>query len=47
MAKKKIDSFKHNETRAHIPSKEEAGYEDANPKVKQGKNIFTASHLLC
>jgi adenine-specific DNA-methyltransferase len=38
---KKIDSIKHsNETRAHIPSKEEAGYEDANVKVQSGKKII-------
>lgn len=35
---KKIDSLKHkDDKRAHIPSKEEAGYEDANPKVQSGK----------
>ena len=35
---KKIESIKHNkDKRAHIPSKEEAGYEDANPKVQDGK----------
>ncbi len=38
---KKIDSIKHSkDTRAHIPSKEEAGYEDANLKVKQGKKVI-------
>lgn len=38
---KNIDSIKHNnETRAHIPSKEEAGYEDANNKVQEGKKIL-------
>lgn len=38
---KNIDSIKHNkETRTHIPSKEEAGYEDANPKVQSGKKIL-------
>lgn len=38
---KKIDSIKHsNETRAHIPSKEEAGYEDANVKVQSGKKVM-------
>jgi adenine-specific DNA-methyltransferase len=38
---KKIDSIKHNkETRVHIPSKEEAGYEDANEKVRSGKKIL-------
>jgi adenine-specific DNA-methyltransferase len=35
---KKTDSIKHtDETRAHIPSKEEAGYEAASPKVQAGK----------
>jgi len=34
---KKVDSLKHQEKRAHIPSKEEAGYEDANNAVNQGK----------
>lgn len=34
----KISSIKHkSESRAHIPSKEEAGYEDASPKVLGGK----------
>ena len=38
---KKIESIKHNkDRRAHIPSKEEAGYEDANPKVQQGKKTL-------
>lgn len=38
---KNIDSIKHsNETRVHIPSKEEAGYEEANPKVQSGKKIM-------
>tara|TARA_R110002020_G_scaffold203325_4_gene406956 strand:+ start:431 stop:3001 length:2571 start_codon:yes stop_codon:yes gene_type:complete len=37
---KKIDSIKHKETRAHIPSKEEAGYENANPKVSGGKETL-------
>jgi len=37
----KIDSIKHSkETRVHIPSKEEAGYEDANVKVQSGKKIL-------
>ncbi|PIS29165.1 MAG: hypothetical protein COT43_04705, partial [Candidatus Marinimicrobia bacterium CG08_land_8_20_14_0_20_45_22] len=36
-----IDSIKHNQDkRAHIPSREEAGYEDANPKVQQGNKIL-------
>ncbi len=35
MAKKRINSINHKDTsrRVHIPSKEEAGYEEANPKV--------------
>lgn len=38
---KKIDSIKHpKEKRVHIPSKEEAGYEDANPVVSEGKKIY-------
>ncbi|MFQ3576092.1 MAG: site-specific DNA-methyltransferase [Cytophagales bacterium] len=38
---KKIESIKHrNDKRAHIPSKEEAGYEEANPKVQQGKKTL-------
>ena len=37
---KNIDSIKHNSTRAHIPSKEEAGYENANEKVSQGKDVL-------
>jgi len=38
---KKIDSIKHsNESRVHIPSKEEAGYEDANAKVQSGKKVL-------
>jgi adenine-specific DNA-methyltransferase len=38
---KNIDSIKHNkESRAHIPSKEEAGYEKANPKVHSGKKVL-------
>ncbi len=35
---KKVASIKHpKDKRVHIPSKEEAGYEDANPKVQKGK----------
>lgn len=35
---KKVESIKHKtDTRVHIPSKEEAGYEDANAKVQKGK----------
>lgn len=38
---KKIESIKHKgNTRPHIPSKEEAGYEDANAKVQDGKKIL-------
>lgn len=38
---KKIESIKHKtDFRAHIPSKEEAGYEDANPKVQDGKKVL-------
>ena len=38
---KKIDSIKHSkDTRVHIPSKEEAGYEEANAKVQSGKKIL-------
>lgn len=34
-------SYKHSdEKRAHIPSKEEAGYEDANPKVQSEKERY-------
>jgi adenine-specific DNA-methyltransferase len=41
---KKIDSIKHSkETRVHIPSKEEAGYEEANVKVQSGKKILEIS----
>ncbi|MEQ8531144.1 MAG: site-specific DNA-methyltransferase, partial [Imperialibacter sp.] len=35
------ESYKHSsDKRAHIPSKEEAGYEEANPKVKAGKKVL-------
>ena len=38
---KKVSSIKHKgDTRAHIPSKEEAGYEDANEKVSSGKKVL-------
>jgi adenine-specific DNA-methyltransferase len=38
---KKIESIKHQgDKRLHIPSKEEAGYEEANPKVQQGKKVI-------
>jgi adenine-specific DNA-methyltransferase len=38
---KKVDSIKHKEdTRVHIPSKEEAGYEDANEKVQSGRRTL-------
>jgi len=38
---KKIESIKHlKDKRAHIPSQEEAGYEDANQKVQEGKKVL-------
>jgi adenine-specific DNA-methyltransferase len=38
---KKVESIKHKaDKRAHIPSKEEAGYEDANAKVQDGKKVL-------
>ena len=38
---KKVKSIKHKtDTRTHIPSKEEAGYEDANAKVQSGKKVL-------
>lgn len=38
---KKVESIKHKaDTRAHIPSKEEAGYEEANEKVSKGKKVL-------
>lgn len=38
---KPIDSIKHNkDTRVHIPSKEEAGYEEANEKVTSGRKML-------
>ncbi len=38
---KKVESIKHKgQKRAHIPSQEEAGYEDANAKVKEGKKVI-------
>jgi adenine-specific DNA-methyltransferase len=38
---KKVESIKHKaDKRAHIPSKEEAGYEDANAKVQSGKKVL-------
>ncbi len=38
---KKVESIKHKgQKRAHIPSNEEAGYEDANVKVKEGKKVM-------
>jgi adenine-specific DNA-methyltransferase len=41
---KKVESIKHKtDTRAHIPSKEEAGYEDANAKVQDGKKVLELS----
>ena len=38
MAKKKIESIHHKGNRAHIPSREEAGYEDVSEKVAKGKS---------
>ncbi len=35
-----IDSIKHQKKRAHIPSKEEAGYEQASDKVNQAKETL-------
>lgn len=38
---KQVESIKHAaDFRAHIPSKEEAGYEDANEKVQSGKKLL-------
>jgi adenine-specific DNA-methyltransferase len=38
---KNVESIKHKaDTRPHIPSKEEAGYEDANVKVQDGKKFL-------
>jgi adenine-specific DNA-methyltransferase len=38
---KKVESIKHKtDKRAHIPSKEEAGYEEANEKVSEGKKVL-------
>jgi adenine-specific DNA-methyltransferase len=38
---KKVESIKHKtDKRVHIPSKEEAGYEDANAKVQDGKKVL-------
>jgi adenine-specific DNA-methyltransferase len=38
---KKVESIKHKaDTRIHIPSKEEAGYEDANDKVQEGNKVM-------
>lgn len=38
---KKVESIKHKaDKRAHIPSKEEAGYEEANEKVSNGKKVL-------
>lgn len=42
----KVESIKHKgNTRPHIPSKEEAGYEDASKKVQDGKKILELSKL--
>jgi adenine-specific DNA-methyltransferase len=38
---KKVASKRHKaDTHAHIPSKEEAGYEDANKKLSNGKKVL-------
>jgi adenine-specific DNA-methyltransferase len=38
---KQVSSIKHSTAnRAHIPSHEEAGYEDANAKVQDGKKVL-------
>ncbi|HEY8782822.1 MAG TPA: hypothetical protein VIM16_14455 [Mucilaginibacter sp.] len=43
---KKVDSIKHpSDKRAHIPSKEEAGYEDANAVVQKGKKVMELPKL--
>ena len=38
MSKKSIDSIKHKDKKAYIPSNEEAGYEEASLQVKKGKH---------
>jgi len=44
MMVKNIESIKHKaDKRAHIPSKEEAGYEDANSQVQSGKKVLELS----
>jgi len=41
---KKVESIKHKgDKRAHIPSHEEAGYEEANEKVSSGKKVLELS----
>ncbi|MBB6001467.1 hypothetical protein [Arcicella rosea] len=41
---KQVESIKHTTTtRPHIPSKEEAGYEDANSTVQNGKKVLELS----
>ena len=43
---KNIESIKHKaDKRAHIPSKEEAGYEEANPSVQNGKKVSVQFNL--
>lgn len=38
---KKVESINHKtNTLTHIPNKKEAGYEDANTKVKDGKKYW-------
>jgi adenine-specific DNA-methyltransferase len=37
----KVASTRHKaDTQAHIPSKKETGYEDANTNVQDGKKVF-------
>lgn len=35
-----MKSYKHKDKRARIPSKEEAGYEEANPKVGEKEELY-------
>lgn len=37
---KKVESIRHKDKRVHIPSKEEAGYEEANERVAAGKKTL-------
>ena len=40
MPNKKINSIRHGDKRAQIPSQEEAGYETANPRVQEGNDTL-------